>query len=109
MEMMRVTIWERGIDDIFWPEIVLARTHIKNLRPIQVLENSINPIKMQNQVPPDLHHLCIFGINIYVFFHEEEQSLKSAKWEACALQGALVGFDGYIIYKVYIEDQNKVI
>ena len=44
-----------------------------------------------------------------MFLYEEKQSLKSAKWEACALKGKLVGFDGHTIYRVHIEDQNKVI
>lgn len=32
--MMRVTIFKREIDNMFWPEIVLVITYIKNLRPI---------------------------------------------------------------------------
>lgn len=79
MEMVRATILKRRIDDIFWPEIVLAMTQIKNLWPTQVLKNSISIIEMQNQVPPDLHYLCIFDSNIYIFFHKEEQNLKLAK------------------------------
>lgn len=98
MDMVRATILEGGIDDTLWHEIVLAMTHIKNLRPTQALENSISPIEMQNQALPDLHHLRILGSNVYVFLHEEERSLKSAKWEARALRGKLVGFDGRTIY-----------
>ncbi len=44
-----------------------------------------------------------------MFLHEEERTLKSAKWDARALKGKLVGFDGYTIYRVYVEEQNKVI
>ncbi len=109
MDMVRATILEGGIDDTLWPEIILAMTHIKNLRPTQGLEGFISPIEMQNQAIPDLHHLRIFGSNVYVFLHEEERSLKSAKWEARALRRKLVGFDGHTIYRVHIEDQNKVI
>lgn len=78
-----------------WPEIVLAMAYIKNLRPTRALEGYISPIEMQNQALPDLHHLRILGSNVYVFLHKEEQSLKSAKWEARALKGMLVGFDGH--------------
>ena len=84
-------------------------THIKNLRPTRALENSISPIEMQNQALPNLHYLCILGSNVYVFLHEEDRSLKSAKWEARALREKLVGFDGHTIYRVHIEDQKKVI
>lgn len=31
MEMVRATILEKKINDIFWSEIMLAITHIKNL------------------------------------------------------------------------------
>lgn len=64
---------------------------------------------MQNQTIADLHHLCILGSNVYVFLHKEEQSLKSAKWDARALRRKLVGFDSHTIYRVHIKDQNKVI
>ncbi len=107
--MVRATILEGGIDDTLWPEIVLAMTYIKNLRPTRALEGFISPIEMQNQAILDLHHLRIFGSNVSVFFHKEKRSLKSAKWEAHALRGKLVRFDGHTIYRVYIEDQNKVI
>ena len=42
MDMVRATILEDGIDDTLWPEIVLAMTHIKNLRPIRALESFIS-------------------------------------------------------------------
>lgn len=31
MDMVRATILKSGIDDTFWPEIVLAMTYVKNL------------------------------------------------------------------------------
>lgn len=31
------------------------------------------------------------------------------KWDTKALKKKFVGFDGFTIYRVYIEDQNKVI
>ena len=77
--MVRATIFEGRIDDTLWPEIVLAMTHIKNLRLTQALEGFITPIKMQNQAIPDLHHPRILSPNVYVFLHKEERSLKSIK------------------------------
>lgn len=109
MDLVRATILEGGIDDTLWPGIVLAMTYIKNLRPTRALEGFISPIEMQTQAIPDLHHLRILDSNVHVFLHEEKQSLKSAKWEARALRGKLVGFDGLTIYRAHIKDQNKVI
>ena len=109
MDMVRESILEVGINDRIWPGIILAMTHIKNLRLARALEGFISPIEMQNQAIQDLHHLRILGSNVYVFFHEEERSLKSAKWEVRALRQKLMGFDGHTIYRVHIEDQNKVI
>ncbi len=109
MDMVKGTILESGIDDAIWPGIVLAMTHIKNLQPTRALEGFISPIEMQNQAISDLHHLRILGSIVYVLLHEEKRSLKSAKWEAYALRGKLVGFDGHTIYRVHIKDQNKVI
>lgn len=45
MDMVRATILEANINDIFGLEVVLAMTHIQNLRLIQVLKDSKNPIK----------------------------------------------------------------
>lgn len=63
---------------------------------------------MQNQAVPDLYHLRILDSNVYVFLHKEKQNLKYVKWETYALRGILVGFDSYIIYWIYIKNQNKV-
>lgn len=46
---------------------------------------------------------------MYVFIHEEEQNLKSEKFEAQALEGTLIGYDGHTIYRVFIREQDKVI
>lgn len=86
MDMLRVTILEGGIDDTFWPEIILVMTYIKNLQPIWALESNISPIVMQNQTIPDIQHLCLLGSNVYIFLH-----------------------DSHTIYRINIEDQNKVI
>ena len=109
MDIVRAIILKDEIDDTLWPEIVLTMTHIKNLRPTRVMKSFISSIEMQNQAIPDLHNFRILGSNVYVFLHEEKQSLKSVKWEAFVLRRKLVGFDGHTIYRVYIKDQNKVI
>lgn len=57
----------------------------------------------------NLHYLCVFGSIIYIFFYKEKCILKPAKWDIRALKDKLVGFNRYIIYKVHIKDQNKVI
>lgn len=107
MDIVQTTILEGGIDDTLWPEIVLAMTHVKNLRPTRALKDSISPIEMQDQALPDLQHLRILGSNVYVFLHEEERSLKSAKWEASALRGKLAGFDGHKIYRSTSRTKTK--
>lgn len=37
MDIIRVTIFEKKIDNDFWPKLVLAITYIKNNWPIKVL------------------------------------------------------------------------
>ena len=93
----------------FGAEVVLAMTHVKNLRLTRALEGSISPAKMQDQIVHSLQHLRVLGSTIYVLLHEEERTLKSAKWDARALNGKLVGFDRHTIYRVHIEGGNRVI
>lgn len=54
-------------------------------------------------------HLRILKSTVYVFFYEEEYTLKLAKCDAKALKRKLIEFDKYIIYKVHIKEQYKVI
>lgn len=67
------------------------------------------PIEKQNNTLPSFHHRHVLGSTIYVFFHEKEYILKSAKWENKTLKKKLIKFDGYTIYRVNVEEQNKVI
>ena len=108
MDMARATIIEGDLDDIFWPEVVLAMTYTKNVRPTTALEGG-NPYEKQFNCPPDVSHLRILGSTVYVLIHEEERDLKSEKFTPRALKGKLVGYDGHTIYKVHIEEQQKVI
>ena len=88
---------------------MLVITYIQNFQPTRALKGNISLTNMQNQALPDFQHLFILGFNVYIFLYKEKQHLKSAKWEARTLKSKLVGFDGHIIHRVYIKDQNKVI
>lgn len=46
MEMVRAIILEGEIDDIFWPEIILAITYIKNLQSIYTLKDNISLVEI---------------------------------------------------------------
>lgn len=48
IDMVKMTILEREINDMLWPKIILAITYIKNLRPIQALKRFISLIEIQN-------------------------------------------------------------
>lgn len=109
MDMARLTILEGNLSVNLWPEVILAMTYIKNLRPTKALENNNTPYNAQYKKDPDISHLRILGSTVYVFLHEEDRELKLEKWKPRALRGKLVGFDGHTIYHVYLEEQLKVI
>lgn len=46
IDILKTIILEREIDNIFWPKIVLAIIHIKNLKLIQTLKKFVSLIKM---------------------------------------------------------------
>lgn len=108
MDMTRATILEGNINDELWPEIILAMTYVKNVRPTKALQGS-NPYQAQHQKSPDISHLRILCSTVYVFIHEEERNLKSEKWAPRATHGILVGYDGHTIYQVHVKCPNKVI
>ena len=108
MDMTRATILEGSLDDELWPEIVLAMTYVKNVRPTKALGGE-NPYNAQQKIHPDIQHFRVLGSTVYVLLREEERALKSEKWNPRALSGILVGYDGHTIYRVHIREQNKVI
>lgn len=108
MDMAHATILDGNIDDDLWPEIILAMTHVKNVRPTSSLEDK-NPHEVHFNKTPELSHLRVLGSTVYVFIHEEERNLKSEKFEARALKGTFVGYDEHTIYRVFIRSQDKVI
>ena len=77
--MTRATILEGNLNDDLWPEVILAMTYIKNLRPSKVLENNNTPFNALYQENPDISHLQIFRPTVYIFLYEKEQELKSEK------------------------------
>ncbi len=81
---------------------------VQNVRPTYLLEDK-NPYEVHFNKAPEISHLQVLGSTVYVFIYEEEQNLKSEKFEARALKGTLVGYDGHTIYRVFIRSQDKVI
>ncbi len=108
MDMTRATILEGSLDDDLWPEVILAITYVKNVWPTKTFDWN-NPYSAQHDANSDIQHLRILGSTVYVFLHEEKRTLKSEKWEPRALRGTLVGYDGNTIYKVHLQEQNKII
>ena len=51
MDMTRATILDGSLDDELWPEIVLAMTYVKNVRPTKALGGD-NPIPCTAENPP---------------------------------------------------------
>lgn len=89
MEIVRVSIFERGMNDTFWPEVVLIIIYIKSLYSMQALKGltSLNEIQdknlsnknLSNKNLLNLYHIRIFGLMVYVFPHKEKRILKSVK------------------------------
>ena len=78
MDMTRATILEGSLDDELWPEVVLAMTYVKNVRPTKALGGD-SPYHALQAIQPDIQHLRVLGSTVYVFLHEEERDLKSEK------------------------------
>lgn len=90
MDITHATILDGNIDDDLWPELILAMTQVKNVRPTEALGGNSSHKAHFNR-SPDISHLRVLGSTVYVFIHEEERNLKSQKFEARALKGTLVG------------------
>lgn len=99
--MACVTILDGNIDDDLWPEIILAMTHVKNVRSTFSLEDK-NAHEVHFNKTLELSHLQVLGSTVYVFIYKEEQNLKSDKFETRALKKTLVEYDGHTIYRVFI-------
>lgn len=82
--------------------------HVKNLRSTAVLDGK-SPYEVDNNEVPTLDHLRVLRSTVYVFIHEEERQRKSAKFAPRAQKGMLVGNDEHTIYRVFLEESNKII
>ncbi len=109
MDMTKSTILEGNINDDLWPEMVLAMNYVKNSQLTKALPQNLSLYEAFTRDHPDISHLYILGSTVYVFLHAEERTLKLEKWAPRALKGTLVGYNDHTIYRVYIEEQNKVI
>lgn len=108
IDITRAIILEDNINDDLWPEFVLVMTYIKNSRPTRALQ-VLSFYKLYSHKPSDLAHLQILGSTVYIFLHEEEQTLRSEKWAPRALKETLVDHNDYTIYRIHLKDQKKVI
>lgn len=111
MDMARSTIIGGNIPDDLWPEIVLAMVHVKNIRPTSSL-NGKTPHKLMEKEVPTIDHLRVLGSTVYVLIHEADRkgkNSKAAKFAPRAQRGKLIGYDGKIIYRVFLEKSNSII
>lgn len=81
MDMIYTTILDGNIDDDLWLEVILAINQVKNVRPTKALKSN-NPLKAHFKKSANINYLQVLGSTVYVFIHEEEQTLKSEKFEA---------------------------
>lgn len=80
IDITRVTILKENIKYKLWLELVLTMIYIKTSYPIKVLANNLTSHKAHFCEKPDLLHVQILGLTIYILFHKEEHTMKSEKW-----------------------------
>lgn len=72
MDMTRATILDGNIDDNLWPEVILAMTQVKNVRPTEALGGN-SPHEAHFKKSPDINYLRVLESTVYVFIHEESE------------------------------------
>lgn len=111
MDVTRCATTGGGIPDGLWPEIVPDMVDVKNLRPIKHWTGKAL-LKPQEKNPPILDHLMVIGPTVYVLIHKKERQddrIKSAKFAPRVQIGMMMGYDGHSIYRVFLEDDTKLI
>lgn len=108
MERVKCTIIRIRISNKLQLEIFLAIIYISNLLSISSL-NSLSLFDTSIQILPNLQYLCILGSIVFVFIHEKERNIKSAKWVSRGKRRILIGYDGGTIYRIYLHDKAKTI
>lgn len=83
-------------------------TYVKNLRSTNTLQG-LSPYQELFKTLPNLAHLWVQGLAVYVLIHKEKREFKSEKFVLRILKGKLLGFDNHTIYRIDIEKQNRVI
>lgn len=67
--MTRACILEGKIDDDLWPEVILAMTHVKNIRPWWKASHESRFHKLS-----DVPHLRVLGSTVYMLIYKEEDT-----------------------------------
>jgi hypothetical protein len=104
-----------------WPEVAAAATHIGNLTytrvhgmsPIQKAlslsgEGAGNGSRGMEGLPATLDHLRVVGCQAFVNIPEARRN-ASAKFEASAERGVLVGFACTANYRIFIPERQAVV
>lgn len=97
MDIIRVIILEKNIDDDLWPELILAITYVKNNWPTRAVQN-LTPHEAYTHKLPNLSHLQVLDSTIYVFLYQKEWMLNLEKWAPKVLKGILIGYNDHKIY-----------
>lgn len=69
----------------------------------------VNPYELLYNELLELSHFQVLDLTVYILIHGEEWELKSKKFVLRALKDKLVGFDIYIIYRIHVKEQKRVI
>lgn len=108
MDIMKATIFEQNINNNLWPKIIFIMIQVNNIRLIHILKRE-NFYQALLRIPLYINYLPILGLTVYIFIHKEKQNLKLEKFEVQVLKNILIKYNKYIIYKVFILKQDKII
>jgi hypothetical protein len=103
---------DQNIPHNLWPEVLLAVVHITNFTATSTVEGKTlfqafwDDIEPGAEHIPTVSHLRVLGCPVYVLI-DPQKRVQSRKVAPRAELGILVGYEGYSIYRCFIN--SKVI
>ena len=117
LQMARAMLLSSDLPKFLWPEAYKAAAYILNRTPTSALngkaplQSFLDEIQPDTDNRPNLRGLRTFGCHAWVHIPEGPNRPKGDKMAARAIEGRLVGYEGWnqSIYRVWIPSKRTVI
>ena len=96
--MERSIMFFKNVKLMFWGDVVVCATYLRNISPSHALEDKTSPHEMWFGHLPLVRHFRVFGSTWYALIPKEQRNKLGARSQRCIFLGYSDTFKAYCIY-----------